>query len=190
VRFRKLWPAAAVAIAAGAPAGLALAAEQPAPGPSIVSPALTTPIAGDASAREAMREAGIGRHVREHVRLSRKLTGVGGPRISRLSALKRANRASTRGLRAMNAALRRDIGELDVPIPPVLARIAECESHGNPQAIGGGGMYRGKYQFSVGTWAAVGGKGDPAKASEAEQDRRAAMLLARSGTGQWPVCGA
>ena len=47
----------------------------------------------------------------------------------------------------------------------------------------------GKYQFSYGTWASVGGKGDPARASEAEQDRRAAMLLTRSGAGHWPVCG-
>ena len=34
----------------------------------------------------------------------------------------------------------------------------------------------------------VGGHGDPAKASVAEQVRRAGMLLARSGPGQWPVC--
>ena len=66
---------------------------------------------------------------------------------------------------------------------------SECESGGNPRAIGGGGAYRGKYQFSFGTWASVGGKGDPARASEAEQDRRAAMLLTRSGRGHWPVCG-
>ena len=71
----------------------------------------------------------------------------------------------------------------------ILAGIAACESHGNPRAIGGGGAYRGKYQFSYGTWASVGGKGDPARASEAEQDRRAAMLLTRSGRGHWPVCG-
>jgi peptidoglycan hydrolase-like protein with peptidoglycan-binding domain len=70
-----------------------------------------------------------------------------------------------------------------------LQKIAQCESGGNPRAIGGGGRYRGKYQFSRQTWTALGGSGDPAAASEAEQDRRAAQLLARSGTGQWPVCG-
>ena len=63
----------------------------------------------------------------------------------------------------------------------------QCESGGDPTAIGGGGLYRGKYQFSVDTWRAVGGTGDPAAAPEADQDRRAAMLLARSGAGQWPV---
>ena len=66
------------------------------------------------------------------------------------------------------------------------SRIAACESGGDPRAIGGGGAYRGKYQFSYSTWAAVGGSGDPAAAPEAEQDRRAAMLYARSGPGQWP----
>ena len=52
----------------------------------------------------------------------------------------------------------------------------------------GNGFY-GKYQFTQSTWAAVGGSGNPAAAPEAEQDRRAAMLLARAGSGQWPVCG-
>ena len=56
------------------------------------------------------------------------------------------------------------------------------------RAIGGGGLYRGKYQFSVATWQAVGGKGDPAAAPEAEQDRRAIVLYNTSGPGQWPVC--
>jgi hypothetical protein len=74
-------------------------------------------------------------------------------------------------------------------VSPALQAIARCESGGNPRAVGGGGAYRGKYQFSYSTWAAVGGSGDPAAAPEAEQDRRAAMLYARSGPSQWPVCG-
>jgi hypothetical protein len=72
---------------------------------------------------------------------------------------------------------------------PQLEAIAACESGGNPAAIGGGGAYRGKYQFDYGTWASVGGSGDPAAAPEAEQDARAAALLSRSGTSPWPVCG-
>jgi transglycosylase-like protein len=72
---------------------------------------------------------------------------------------------------------------------PQLEAIAACESGGNPAAIGGGGAYRGKYQFDYGTWASVGGSGDPAAAPEAEQDKRAQMLLDRSGTSPWPVCG-
>ncbi len=74
-------------------------------------------------------------------------------------------------------------------VPAHLQAIAQCESGGDPRAIGGGGAYRGKYQFSYSTWAGVGGTGDPAAAPEAEQDRRAAMLYDRSGAGQWPVCG-
>ncbi|MBV9212519.1 MAG: transglycosylase family protein [Actinobacteria bacterium] len=78
-------------------------------------------------------------------------------------------------------------------IPPgvasALQSIAACESGGNPRAVGGGGTYRGKYQFTYSTWASVGGSGDPAAAPEAEQDRRAAMLYARDGRSQWPVCG-
>jgi hypothetical protein len=71
---------------------------------------------------------------------------------------------------------------------PQLEAIAACESGGNPSADTGNGFY-GKYQFTQSTWAAVGGSGNPAAAPEAEQDRRAAMLLARAGSGQWPVCG-
>gem|GEM_PF-1884190 len=69
-----------------------------------------------------------------------------------------------------------------------LKRIAKCESGGNPRAISSTGKYRGKYQFSMSTWRSVGGTGDPAQASEAEQDMRAQMLYDRSGPGQWPVC--
>ena len=72
----------------------------------------------------------------------------------------------------------------------ILTRIAMCESGGNPHAISPGGMYRGLFQFSMATWAAIGGTGDPAQASVAEQYRLAAILYERSGSGQWPVCGA
>jgi hypothetical protein len=72
---------------------------------------------------------------------------------------------------------------------PQLQAIAACESGGNPSAVGGGGAFRGKYQFDYGTWASVGGSGDPAAAPEAEQDARAQALLSRSGTSPWPVCG-
>jgi hypothetical protein len=70
-----------------------------------------------------------------------------------------------------------------------LAKIARCESGGDPAAISSDGQYRGKYQFTRSTWKAMGGSGDPAAASEAEQDRRAAALLAQEGTTPWPVCG-
>jgi Transglycosylase-like domain len=70
-----------------------------------------------------------------------------------------------------------------------LEAIASCESGGDPTAVSSDGSYRGKYQFDYGTWAAVGGSGDPAAASEAEQDYRAALLYSQSGSSPWPVCG-
>ncbi len=52
------------------------------------------------------------------------------------------------------------------------------------------GRYFGKYQFSKPTWRAVGGTGNPAAASEAEQDKRARILYRQRGASPWPVCGA
>ena len=70
-----------------------------------------------------------------------------------------------------------------------LDTIAACESGGDPTAVSSDGTYRGKYQFDYGTWASVGGSGDPAAAPEAEQDYRAALLYSQSGSSPWPVCG-
>jgi len=70
-----------------------------------------------------------------------------------------------------------------------LEAIASCESGGDPTAVSSDGTYRGKYQFDYGTWESVGGSGDPAAAPEAEQDYRAALLYAQSGSSPWPVCG-
>jgi peptidoglycan hydrolase-like protein with peptidoglycan-binding domain len=69
-----------------------------------------------------------------------------------------------------------------------LEAIAQCESGGDPQAVSAGGKYRGKYQFDRATWRALGGTGDPIDASEAEQDSRAAQLLAARGSTPWPNC--
>lgn len=70
-----------------------------------------------------------------------------------------------------------------------LASIAACESGGSPTAVSANGTYRGKYQFDGQTWASVGGRGDPAAASEREQDVRAAALYGQRGSQPWPVCG-
>jgi hypothetical protein len=104
-----------------------------------------------------------------------------------LVELRVSTRRAARDLRRARARIHG--GAPDVSIPPVLESIAQCESHGNPRAISPGGTYRGKYQFSFSTWASVGGKGDPAAASETEQDRRAAILYRTGGPGHWPVCG-
>ena len=106
-------------------------------------------------------------------------------RRERAKARKRAReaRASSGGSGAAGAA------NGGATTPGHLQSIAACESGGDPRAIGGGGAYRGKYQFDQQTWASVGGSGDPAAAPEAEQDKRAAMLYARAGAAPWPVCG-
>ena len=70
-----------------------------------------------------------------------------------------------------------------------LRSIAWCESRNNPRAVGGGGAYRGLYQFSFSTWRVVGGWGDPAAAPRSEQTWRAWRLLSNHGSGHWPVCG-
>jgi len=67
--------------------------------------------------------------------------------------------------------------------------LANCESGGNPRAVGGGGTYFGLYQFSLGAWHGVGGSGNPIDASSAEQTYRAKLLYLERGAGAWPYCG-
>jgi hypothetical protein len=100
-----------------------------------------------------------------------------------LVTLKQVHRAKARAKAKRHAAEQ-------VAIPAHLAAIAACESGGNPRAIGGGGQYRGMFQMTYSTWASVGGQGDPAAASVAEQVKRAEILYATAGPGQWPVCSA
>lgn len=68
-------------------------------------------------------------------------------------------------------------------------RLAACESGGN-WAINTGNGYYGGLQFMLSTWQAVGGSGYPHQNSREEQIKRAEILLARSGWGQWPQCAA
>jgi uncharacterized protein YabE (DUF348 family) len=67
------------------------------------------------------------------------------------------------------------------------AALAQCESSGNPRAVNSAGYY-GLYQFSLSTWASVGGSGNPVDASPAEQTARAQILYNKAGAGQWG-CG-
>jgi len=95
---------------------------------------------------------------------------------------------------ARQARLRREHREAFATLPggvsqATLDAIGACESGGDPTAVSSDGAYRGKYQFDYGTWASVGGSGDPAAAPEREQDYRAALLYAQSGSSPWPVCG-
>lgn len=74
------------------------------------------------------------------------------------------------------------------PSSGVWAKLAQCESGGRPSVVSSNGLYHGLYQFSVATWKSVGGSGLPSQASAAEQLKRAKILQARSGWGQWPYC--
>ncbi|MFG1816094.1 transglycosylase family protein [Kribbella sp. NPDC049174] len=67
-------------------------------------------------------------------------------------------------------------------------KVAECESGGNPRAVNPAGYY-GLFQFDLQTWRSVGGSGNPAKASAAEQLMRAKKLYSQRGAQPWPVCG-
>jgi len=111
--------------------------------------------------------------------------GVAGPQT--LAALGATTPASSKG--APDAAP--SGAGATVPVADAtLERIAQCESGGNPTAVSADGTYRGKYQFDRTTWKQIGGDGDPADATEAEQDRIAAKLFAQRGTAPWPNCGA
>ena len=71
-----------------------------------------------------------------------------------------------------------------------LASTRFCESNGSGgyRANTGNGFY-GAYQFTLSSWAAVGGQGMPHLASPLEQDYRAVLLLHVQGRGAWPNCG-
>lgn len=66
--------------------------------------------------------------------------------------------------------------------------LARCESGGNPNAVNPSGYY-GLYQFSLSTWHAVGGKGNPTDHGYWEQTKRAWKLFRGSGRSPWPYCG-
>lgn len=68
-------------------------------------------------------------------------------------------------------------------------QIAACESGGNWAINTGNGFYGG-LQFTMGSWAATGGSGNPADASRDEQIARGQILQSRQGWGAWPACSA
>lgn len=186
---------AASAAALALPASVALAAAGPASPASSAGAAAESPAARTARNASALLRAGAGheRAVQRVVRLSRRRAKLA--RTRRAPARTYAGWSTPR-LHAHAARLRRSVRDLrrtggapDVPIPAALHAIARCESGGNPRAVSVNGTYRGLFQFDAGTWASVGGHGDPAAATATEQYRRAAILYARSGAAPWPVCG-
>ena len=97
--------------------------------------------------------------------------------------VRRANR-QRRALHAWRVHRRRATG----PWQSWLRSTRWCESHGNYRTDTGNTFY-GAYQFTYGTWRAVGGLGLPHRNPPLEQDYRAVVLVRTAGTGPWPVCG-
>lgn len=71
------------------------------------------------------------------------------------------------------------------------SKTAECESGKDPNAIGGGGAYRGAFQFMKSTWrtSPKSPGGDPIDYSYKTQAVVAVALKKRDGAEHWPVCG-
>ena len=188
------------------PAGVALAETTDDP-PSPAESALAAPFAGHltmtAQMRAERREVLVERLTPRIIRTERKTARVKGVEFSQRAEKRRLRGNSPRELRTELKQSRRELRRAQSAAattapagtpatggaaPPHLEAIAACESGGNYSTNTGNGFY-GAYQFTQSTWESVGGTGNPAAASPAEQDRRAAMLYAQQGSSPWPVCG-
>lgn len=161
-------------------------------GAAVLSLGMVTQGAG--SATEPSGHERGSEHIHGHVKLLErpkqrfeKSIRIGSRRVERIQA---AHREDSRDQRAASDT---DGG---FPSPEsvgvssaTLESIAACESGGDPTAVSADGAYHGLYQFDYGTWESVGGSGDPAAASPAEQTYRAALVYSRSGSSPWPICG-
>jgi hypothetical protein len=184
------------------PAGVALAETNDDP-PSPAESALAAPFAGHltmtAQMRAERRKVLVDRLTPRVIRTERKTARIKGVDFSGRARARRLRGSSPAELRDELSQSRRELRRAEraetpatasgATAPPHLEAIAACESGGDPGAVDASGTYRGKYQFDMSTWSSVGGTGDPAAASEAEQDARAAQLYAQSGSTPWPVCG-
>lgn len=79
------------------------------------------------------------------------------------------------------------------PAPEQWAELRHCESTSVYSTQTGNGFY-GAYQFTARTWVRMGGKGLASEATPEEQDARARLLYAMTGSGygrggSWPKCG-
>lgn len=199
MRFKRFIAALAALCVLAAPAALAATVAEtggaPAPAEQPEPTKAEARAAAAAEKRRALRQLAA----RRNVRLAKRVAALRGDRVRRAYARKAAVKP-LRILQRSNVRLRRELRSLrrerawyrlafrKVPAS-TLRSIAQCESGGDPRAIGGGGRYRGMFQMTFDIWGAVGGKGDPAAAPAAEQHYRAALVYTRYGSGQWPVCG-
>jgi hypothetical protein len=186
------------------PAGVALAETNDPPSPA--ERALAAPFAGhltmNAQMRAERRDVLVERLTPRIIRTERKTARVKGAGFSQRAQKRRLRGDSPKELRGELKRSRRELRRAEraaatagadqaagaSAAPGHLQAIASCESGGNYSTNTGNGFY-GAYQFTQSTWESVGGTGNPAAASPAEQDKRAAMLYAQQGSSPWPVCG-
>ena len=199
MKFKRFLAATAATGVLAAPAIAATTAtEEPSVGAAEAPQAQTAD--QEARATAAAKRAAVRRlALKRNVRLARLVAQYEGRRL-RPAYARKAGKRSLKAIQRSNYQLRRELRRLrrerawfrlayrKVP-KATLDSIAQCESHRNPRAIGGGGLYRGAFQMTFQIWSAVGGKGDPVGASLAEQYYRAALIYTRYGAGQWPHCG-
>lgn len=70
----------------------------------------------------------------------------------------------------------------------IFAAIETCERGAAGWRTDTGNGFYGGLQFTMQSWRGVGGRGNPASASQLEQIYRAVLLMRRQGYGAWPVC--
>lgn len=122
-------------------------------------------------------------HVQARVRVQRLCVGKGKPEAFVRRQIAHARRAYKR------AEANPYPDPKTLPDYDYLYGVAGCESGHDPQAVDPSGTYYGLFQFDLGTWASVGGSGNPAQASVEEQYFRAQKLYDSRGSSPWPVCG-
>ena len=161
-------------------------------GAAALTPGMVTQSSGSA-AQDSGRQRDTRGHVEEHVAILERPTEhftksirQGQRKLQRIEAA-REKRAE------MESGATQSDGEFPSPesvgvSSSTLEAIAACESGSDPTAVSVDGTYHGLYQFDYGSWASVGGSGDPAAASPAEQTYRAALLYSQSGSSPWPIC--
>jgi peptidoglycan hydrolase CwlO-like protein len=152
--------------------------------------------AGEAQAESALAEARLAEQRAAEARAAEAARQRDAERIAQQQA------ADARVTASRSVVSSSDTPSPDSPVatspPTPVARVSlgdpwaylrDCESGGNYRAVSADGHYRGAYQFDVGTWESMGGRGDPAAASPAEQDARAYALYQQRGRSPWPLCG-
>jgi len=145
-------------------------------------------VQSSAAERDATAALDASRREQAAARAARASAAAATPRASAAPGRRSTPRSSPSSSSAAGLGVRSSGGAPTADEAAFLARVRQCESRGNYQIVSSTGRYRGAYQFSVETWRGVGGSGDPAAASPAEQDARALALLRLQGKRAWPVC--